>query len=287
MALLRLIEEAVYDSFHPDEAVAAVVSGGIDSSTVTAVARGFWPELPTFTGYYDGAGFDERQYARLVTDPKHHTEVLITPQDFIDHFDAFALHMREPYQGMGAFGQYMIGKRLAEDGIKVALSGEGSDELFGGYARLLAVAGEKLPDGYENYQIPDGYPRDLPGALAYDYARLPDLLAVDDQCMNAHGIEARAPFTDQRIADYALELAPRMRVGKKTLKRAVRSVVPDAILDRTDKKGFPIPLVAWAQGPCRDFIVDRIGYIPDPERQWDRGFWYDLLRQAAPLSVAA
>jgi hypothetical protein len=52
--------------------------------------------------------------------------------------------------------------------------------------------------------------------------------------------------------------------------------VPDEILDRRDKLGFPVPLVQWAQGPLRDFIGDRIGYVPDPDQPWDRGFWYDL-----------
>jgi asparagine synthetase B (glutamine-hydrolysing) len=242
--------------------------------------------LPTYTGYYESEGFSELEYARLVPTTKHH-EVLITAQDFIDHFDEFATHMREPFQGMGAFGQYMVGKRLAQDGIKVAISGEGSDELFGGYARLMIVAGEQPPEGYENYALPSDYPRDLDAALAYDYERLPDLLAVDDQCMAAHGVTAKAPFTDPRIAAYGLALPSRERVGKRHLKAAVRGIVPDKIIDRTDKKGFPIPLVEWANGPCEQFVKDRIGYVPDLGEPWDRTFWYDLLYAAQPLPTAA
>jgi asparagine synthetase B (glutamine-hydrolysing) len=208
--LLGLIEAAVRADLGRYAPVACVVSGGVDSSTVTAMARRFDPEILTFTGYYaDGPEFDERPYARLVTDPRFHTEVLITPQDFIDHFDEFARQMPRPWQGMGAFGQYMIGKAVSERDIDVALSGEGADELFGGYARLIQVAGGTLPDGYESYTPPDGYPVTVEEALQYDLDRLPDLLAVDDACMNAWGVEARAPFTDQRIVDYALALDPR------------------------------------------------------------------------------
>jgi asparagine synthetase B (glutamine-hydrolysing) len=263
---------------------AYVVSGGLDSSTIACVGHMLGYQFRTYTGYYESDGFSEVEYAKLVPSPDHRL-VLITPQDFIDHFDEFATHMREPFQGMGAFGQYMVGKRLAADGIKVAISGEGSDELFGGYARLMAVAGWRLPDGYENYRVPKDYPRTIAAALQYDLDRLPDLLAVDDQCMAAHGVTAEAPFTDQAIVDYALALDPRERVGKRHLKNRVRGIVPDAIIDRRDKKGFPIPLVEWANGPCRDFVMERIGYVPEPDKPWDRTFWYDLLYQAQPIAA--
>ncbi len=286
LPLLRnLIRQAVSDNLDIGN-TGVVVSGGVDSSTVCAIALQLSEglgDLPTFTGYYDTEGFDERPYARLVGGANHH-EILITPQDFIDNFDAMVPKLRPPYQGMGTFGQYMVGKFIAENfDVKVILSGEGSDELFGGYARLIAVAAEdgysdlSLPDGYENYKIPVGYPRRLKAALDYDWQRLPDLLAVDDQCMAAHGLEARAPFTESPIIKYAHDLFDYERVGKTVLKDAMRGIVPDAILDRTDKKGFPIPLVKWAQGPIRDFVGDRIGYIPDPHKPWDRGWWYDLL----------
>lgn len=254
--------------------VGIVLSGGLDSSTVSMLA----PEpLPAFTGWYDAVGFDERRFARLAARGRHH-EVRITPADFVRWFDAMARATRPPYQGMGAFGQFMVA-RYASDWVDVVLSGEGSDELFGGYARTLLAAGEPLPVGYDGYQPPAGYPVDnLAAALDYDLARLPDLLAVDDQMCGAWGLESRAPFTDQRIVDYALALPPTERVGKRHLRAAVRGIVPDAIIDRTEKMGFPIPLVAWSQTePVRTFVHDRIGYLPDPTRPWDRAFWYELL----------
>jgi hypothetical protein len=152
--------------------------------------------------------------------------------------------------------------------------------MFGGYARLMAVAGRKLPDGYENYTMPLDYPESLEAALAYDYERLPLLLAVDDAALGAFGLEAAAPFTDEQVVSYGLALPPYKRVSKDHLREAVRGVVPDPIIDRTDKKGFPIPLVVWANtlgNPVRDFIGDRLGGIPDPARPFDRGWWNDLL----------
>jgi asparagine synthetase B (glutamine-hydrolysing) len=269
MTLVNLIRQAIEDRL--DGNCGIVLSGGLDSSVVTALA----PPLPAFTGYYIEPGYDEREYARMVVKGGPHHQILITPHDFVEHFESMRSHTRPPIMGMGTFGQYMVA-RYASQFVDVVLSGEGSDELFGGYARLMIVAGEEPPVGYEKYWPPYGYPRELEAALAYDYERLPDLLAVDDAMCAAFGIEARAPFTDPHVVEFGLGLPAEERVGKRVLKEAVRGVVPDEILDRRDKLGFPVPLVQWAQGPLRDFIGDRIGYVPDPDRPWDRGFWHDL-----------
>jgi asparagine synthetase B (glutamine-hydrolysing) len=271
--LVGLLRDAVTSRIGP--ATGIVLSGGLDSSTVACLSPQY---LPTFTGYYDEPGFDERHYARLVAHREHH-EIRITPEDFVEHFDACRGFIKPPVQGMGTFGQYMVAKYLASQGIGIALSGEGSDELFGGYARTLLAAGEPLPAGYEHYRPPADYPvDDLEAALAYDYARLPDLLAVDDAMTGAFGIEARAPFTDDAIVEYGLSLPITERIGKRHLRNRVRGIVPDAIIDRTDKMGFPAPLVSWAQRePVRSFIADRIGYVPDPAKPFSRTWWYELV----------
>lgn len=270
--------------------VGVVLSGGLDSSTVAAIADEVRPGLPLFTGYYDEPGFDERRYAHLVGRGRHH-DVRITPEDFCEHFDAMNARLSGParLQGMGAFGQYMVA-RHASQFVDAVLSGEGSDELFGGYARTLLAAGEPLPDGYEDYRAPEGYPvHHLEAALAYDWERLPDLLAVDEQMCGAFSLESRAPFTDPRVVAYGLSLPPSERVGKRHLRAAVRGVVPDEIVDRRDKMGFPAPLVRWAQRePVRSFVMDRIGRLPDPASPWDRGWWRELLGpEPEPREAAA
>lgn len=276
--LVDLIEAAIRRLLEQElgRRVGIVLSGGLDSSTVAAITERIQPGFPTFTGYYDVPGYDERGWSRLVGTGEHH-EILITPQDFVDHFDAMVEHIKPPVMGMGTFGQYMVARYAAEH-VDVVLSGEGSDELFGGYARQVIVAGEAPPEGYENYVLPEGYPTTIEEALAYDYAMLPDLLAVDDQMCAAHGIRSLAPFTDPRIVEYGLGLPVSERIGKRHLRAAVRGIVPDAIIDRTNKLGFPIPLVAWCQEePVRSFVMDRIGYIPDRSKPFDRTFWYELV----------
>lgn len=271
--LIDLLRDAVERQSHGNAGIA--LSGGLDSSTVAALAPDI---LPTFTGYYDEPGYDERRWARLVSH-RQHIEIRITPEDFVEHFDAMVKHLKPPVMGMGTFGQYMVA-RTASRYVEAVLSGEGSDELFGGYARQMIVAGVPAPEGYENYVLPPDYPTDLAEALAYDWERLPDLLAVDDQMLGAFGVEARAPFMDPRIVDYGLALEPTERVGKRHLRERVRGLVPGEIIDRKGKMGFPSPLVVWAQEePVRSFVIDRIGYAPDPSAPFAREWWYELVAQ--------
>lgn len=276
-----LIRQAILDRIEPG-ATGITVSGGLDSSTVACLAP---RELPTFSAFYDVAGFDERQWSRLVKHQDHY-EVQIRAVDIAANIDKAIRFMRRPWQGPGAIGQYIFAQRITEirSDIHVLLSGEGSDELFGGYARTSLAAGEPLPEGYEHYTPPAGYPiHDLEAALAYDLDRLPALLAVDDQMANPWGLEPRAPFTAHKIVKYALRLPASERVGKRHLRAAVRGIVPDEIIDRTDKMGFPTPIVAWAQEePLRGLFMDRLGYLPDPEKPWGRGWWYELLDRYAP-----
>jgi asparagine synthetase B (glutamine-hydrolysing) len=272
--LVSLLRQAIADQ--STGRVGIALSGGLDSSTVAAMAD---LGIPTFTGYYAEPGFDERAYARLTAHPNHH-DILITPEDFIENFEGMVAAMRPPVMGMGTVGQYAVAKYISQHGdVDAVMSGEGSDELFGGYARQMIVAGETPPIGYENYKLPEGYPTDLQGALDYDYAMLPDLLAVDDQMLGAWGLEARAPFTNPVIVEYGLSLPISERVGKRHLREAVRGIVPDAIIDRKDKQGFPAPLVLWANtNPLvREFVGDRLGYVPDPTKPWDRSWWLDLV----------
>lgn len=283
IGLLSRVVGEVYEQAEKVGPVGVVLSGGLDSSTVACLTG----EVPVFTGYYAEPGFDERRYARMVPSSERH-EILITPEDFVANFDAMVQAIRPPYQGMGTFGQFMVGKYIAEQTpVKALLSGEGSDELFGGYPRLMAVAGAPLPTNYEGYVVPADYPTEIRAALDYDYDRLGYLLAVDDQCMTAHGLTAFAPFTDERVVAYAHGLPLFLRVGKRHLRDTVRGIVPDPIIGREDNMGFPAPLVSWAQRePVRSFVKDRIGIVPDYDKPWDRRWFHQLIEESVRSAKA-
>jgi len=275
MELKELIKQAVRDTIDKAEKpVGMFLSGGIDSSTVAAFAG----KIPTFSGYYDMPGFDETEYAKMAVKGEH-ILVKITPEDFVFHFDDMARSIDAFGVGTGVFGQWMVAAKASTMGMKTLLSGEGGDELFGGYARLMMVAGHPIPNGYENYALPAGYPGNIQDALDWDWERLPALMAVDEQICKAWNITVIPPMMDPRVVAHVMAQPAEKRVGKVLLREAMRGIVPDAILNRNDKKGFPTPYVYWAQyEPVRSFVYERIGYIPDVDRPYAREWWYDLLR---------
>ena len=131
----KLLETAVEAHLMADVPVASFLSGGIDSSVVTALAsRALGPgRLQTFSVGFSEGGFDETQIADIVAkkyETDHHRielgqeEIVRLVQEAVSRMDA-------PSQD--AINTYIVSKKVTESGIKVALSGLGGDELFGGY----------------------------------------------------------------------------------------------------------------------------------------------------------
>jgi asparagine synthase (glutamine-hydrolysing) len=89
---------------------------------------------------------------------------------------------------------------------------------------------------------------------------LPALLQVEDRVSMAHGLESRVPLLDHELVELAATMPADVKFKDGTMKhvfkRATRSLVPDAIADRKDKMGFPVPLHEWFAGPAREFVSD-------------------------------
>lgn len=130
-----------------DVSVGSHLSGGIDSSLISAIASSYKSDLKTFHGYFpdDGEDYSEIDFARKVA--KHIDvelfEVEITYQDFIDNFSKIMNILDYPIVGPGVFPQYMVNK-FASKHVKVLLGGQGGDEIFAGYARYLIVYLEQV-----------------------------------------------------------------------------------------------------------------------------------------------
>jgi asparagine synthase (glutamine-hydrolysing) len=118
---------------------------------------------------------------------------------------------------------------------------------------------------------------------------LPALLQVEDRVSMAHGLESRVPLLDHPLVELAATIPADVKFPGGRLKaifaQAMRATVPAQIIERTDKMGFPVPLVEWAQGPARDFVrdtfatdrdlYDRRAVVDalDGEAKFGRTFW--------------
>jgi asparagine synthase (glutamine-hydrolysing) len=137
--LVNLLTASVSDRLIADVPLGAFLSGGIDSSVITALAAGMHSNLKTFSiGYRDEPFFDETHYADLVA-KKYKTDHTIFKLSNDDLFEAiFELigFFGEPFADSSAIPFYILSKRTKKQ-ITVALSGDGADEIFGGYNKYL------------------------------------------------------------------------------------------------------------------------------------------------------
>jgi asparagine synthase (glutamine-hydrolysing) len=124
---LRMVADVPLGSF---------LSGGVDSSIVSALAKDFKPDLKTFSVGFDHAFFDESKYADDVVRKigTQHTKIMLGESDFKQNFEEFIDKIDEPFADSSAYAVYLLTKKTKED-LTVALSGDGADELFGGYRK--------------------------------------------------------------------------------------------------------------------------------------------------------
>lgn len=119
---------------------AALLSGGIDSALLCALASAQGKKLHTFTlGYDEYGAYDERKNACASADELgvDNTQVVISRTDFDAHLDELLIQMDEPLNDPAALPLYLLMKKIGSQGYKVVLSGEGSDELFLGYRQYF------------------------------------------------------------------------------------------------------------------------------------------------------
>ncbi|WP_419763556.1 MAG: asparagine synthase (glutamine-hydrolyzing) [Arcobacter sp.] len=142
---LKGIEELLYKSISSrlvgDVEVGSLLSGGIDSSLISTLYTNMsGKKIHTFSvGYSDYKNYSELDYAKLVSNEINsvHHPLEITKKDFLDVFDHVIDALEEPHADSAAFPLYCLTKLINKNGIKVVLSGEGSDELFLGYDNYL------------------------------------------------------------------------------------------------------------------------------------------------------
>ena len=136
----QLLETSVQRRLVSDVPLGAFLSGGIDSSIITGLAARHKPDLHTFSiGFRDEKFFDETYYAKLVA--KHfktnHTVFSLTNQDLYSHLNSILDYLDEPFADSSAIAVYILSKETRKHAT-VALSGDGADEMLGGYNKHAA-----------------------------------------------------------------------------------------------------------------------------------------------------
>jgi asparagine synthase (glutamine-hydrolysing) len=135
----KLLNKSVSSQMIGERKVGVFLSSGIDSSAIAYYAKKNNPNLKTYCVGFKESTFDESEIAKstakfLKTD---HKTIYFTPQDFIDNIGEYTKNASQPLSDLGAYPLYFLSKSI-KDEITVLLSGDGADEVFGGYATLKA-----------------------------------------------------------------------------------------------------------------------------------------------------
>jgi asparagine synthase (glutamine-hydrolysing) len=263
--LREALESAVHRQLMSDVPYGVLLSGGLDSSITSALAKKFakkrvesndisdawWPQLHSFSIGLKGS--PDLKAAQLVADhigTVHH-EVTFTVQEGIDAIKdvIFYLETYDITTVRASTPMYLLARVIKSMGIKMVLSGEGADELFGGYLYF-----HKAPSAQEFH---DETVRKLDKLYQYDCLRANKSLA-------AWGIEGRVPFLDKEFMDVAMSINPKDkmisedRMEKWVLRKAFESYLPAQ--------------VAWRQ---KEQFSDGVGYD-----------WIDSLKEVVERQVS-
>ena len=283
----RALEESVDLHQRSDVPYGMFLSGGVDSSTLLALMARLnsQPVLAYTAGFDTPRGAkgvaDEREHAAVVAKAlgAHHEEIEVNEAMVWKHLPEIVACMDDPAMDYAIIPTWFLARRARQD-VKVVLSGEGGDELFGGYSRYAKamkpwwLGGRAMrtrgyfdrvdvlrerPSGWRDgiaaseAQAGDGGRTRLQTAQAVDIDDwLPnDLLLKMDRCLMAHAVEGRTPFLDPGVAAASFLLPDNLKFrgkhGKYLLRKWLEKHLPIA-RPFAPKQGFTVPIGTWIKG---------------------------------------
>ncbi|MBK9984180.1 MAG: asparagine synthase B [Saprospiraceae bacterium] len=259
------LEMSVRSHLMTDVPYGVLLSGGLDSSIIAAVAKHFvkkriedddlseawWPQLHSFAiGLKDSTDLIAAKKVADYIGTIHH-EMNFTIQEGIDALSDVIYHLEtfDVTTVRASTPMYLMARRIKAMGIKMVLSGEGSDEIFGGYLYF-----HKAPDPKEFHEETV---RKLKSLHLYDCLRA-------NKSMAAWGVEARVPFLDKVFMDVAMRLNPKDKM-------AGNGKIEKHILRKAFEEYLP-PEIAWRQ---KEQFSDGVGYS-----------WIDSLKELANQKIS-
>jgi asparagine synthase (glutamine-hydrolysing) len=280
-----------------DVPVGVLLSGGIDSSLLVGLlSEAGAKDLKTFSiGFEDveEEQGNEFEYSDAVAEKfgTEHHRFLVPNSEVLPRLPEAFAHMTEPMFGQDAIAFYLLSEVVSKE-VKVVQSGQGADEVFGGYfwypqmhhsikpglQRFSEYYFDRTHQEYletvdERFHGEDVTSRLMAGLIgdveADEY--IDRVLAVDqttlivddpvkrvDNMTMAWGLEARVPFLDQDLIELAATMPPSMKLshgGKYVLKKISRGLLPDKVVDRS-KAYFPMPALKYVRGEFLDFMKE-------------------------------
>ncbi|WMP19175.1 N-acetylglutaminylglutamine amidotransferase [Thiothrix lacustris] len=281
-----------------DVPVGVLLSGGLDSSLLVALLAEIGiKDIRTFTIGFDDQPEEkgsEYEYSDAVVErfkPTHH-KFHIPNEQTLSRLPEAVENMAEPMFGQDAIGFYLLSEQVSKH-VKVVQSGQGADEVFGGYFWYPQAHADKKPDMLqrlapyyfdrdhsemaEMLQTPF-QTRDYTGELVRELLESADaeetldaVLRADvttfivddpvkrvDNMTMAWGLEARVPFLDHELVELAAQMPTELKLrdgGKYVLKQIARGLVPDSVIDRP-KGYFPVPALKFVRGEFLEMMRD-------------------------------
>lgn len=156
----ELVKQSVKEQMAADVPVGVFLSGGVDSSIITYESNQINPQIESFSIGFNEASYNELDFARKLADRYQirWNEKIFNRDIFHENFDNLKRWYDEPFADTSAFPTYLV-SRAARDKVVVVLTGDGSDEVFGGYARYDILEEKEQKGGYDNALISDLYCR--------------------------------------------------------------------------------------------------------------------------------
>lgn len=316
--LLDELRSAVARRMIADVPVGVLLSGGLDSSLIVGLlAERGQKDLETFSiGFEEANGEkgDEFRYSDLIAEhygTRHH-KIFIPEAEMIEALPGAIRAMSEPMVSYDNVAFYLLSREVSKR-VKVVLSGQGADEIFGGYHWYPPLVGSNDPVTEYATRFFDRDHARLSRHLAPEWHVEADearafvaehfgragasdpvdkalrldstVMLVDDPVKRvdnmtmAFGLEARVPFLDHRLAELAGRIPSRHKLeqgGKGILKEAARQVIPHAVIDR-EKGYFPVPGLKYIEGSRLDFVRDALSSRSARERGLFRQEYLDSL----------
>lgn len=304
-----------------DVPVGVLLSGGLDSSLLVGLlAEQGVQDLKTFTvGFEDqpeerGSEFEYSDAVVERFQTEHH-RYTIGNEEVLERLPEAVDNMAEPMVGQDAVAFYLLAEQVSRE-VKVVQSGQGADEVFGGYfwypemERSTGTRLERFRKHYFDRDHPEFAEMIAEPLVAGDYtgalieARLGEpgadtfldavlrlditTLIVDDPVKRvdnmtmAWALEARVPFLDHELVELAAGMPPELKVeggGKYILKRIARGLIPDSVIDRP-KGYFPVPALKYVRGAFLEFMREVLGSRSCLERGLYRRAYVERLLEA-------